>query len=35
MPSIDVSRRPWMTRKYFDAAMLIELSVHELGAWIP
>src|SRR5580693_3649953 len=35
MPSIAFSRRPWMTRKYFDAAMLIELSDQFDGARIP
>ncbi len=32
---MESSRRPSMTRKYFDAAMLMEFSDQVEGAWIP
>src|SRR5208282_1523215 len=35
IPSIEFSRRPWRTRKYFDEAMLTLVSDQEVGAWIP
>src|SRR5208283_5404244 len=35
IPSIEFSRRPWRTRKYFDAAMLTLVSDQEVGARIP
>jgi len=35
IPSIEFSRRPCRTRKYFDAAMLTLVSDHDVGAWIP